>query len=642
MMVSLQSYVQKGQRTLHRLVREPKLQLGGRILAYFLAGFCLSAAALGHAFLPFAMGLVCACSGWAAVLAALGGTAGYLVFWGSAGQQGIVWLGAGLMATLLLSQRQLRNQTPFLLPAVAGLLVSAAGVFFQGWLQEDTSVGMYVLRVLLAIGSTWLFMKALQGRNPILDWLVWAVAVLALVQIVPVQYFSLGFLAAGVLATAGAFPAAALAGVALDLAAVTPVSMTAVLCCGYLIRFVPKAPKSLCICAPAVWYLVIMRLCGHFDMLPLPGLFLGSLLGAFLPLPAKVPARRGETGVAQVRLEMAAGALSQTGQLLLQVQEVPVDEDALVQRAAERACGGCPCRKGCKDSRRVAQLPSVILHKPLLTSEELPIVCRKSGRFLAELHRSQEYLRSIQADRERQKEYRAAVLQQYRFLAEYLQELSDQLSQKPQNFSPCYEAKVLIFGNRPEADNGDKVCMFAGVHHRYYVILCDGMGTGMGAVQEGRTAGIFLQKLLSAGFPTEYALESLNSLCALRGRAGAVTIELLELQLDTGKAFLYKWGAAPSYIVSKLGAEKVGTAGPPPGLSVTDHRQTVYRLSLRRGEMLVLVSDGVGEEGALHCCTEMADRSPGELAASLLASCQLGGEDDATVVLVTLEQKGIL
>ena len=137
-------------------------------------------------------------------------------------------------------------------------------------------------------------------------------------------------------------------------------------------------------------------------------------------------------------------------------------------------------------------------------------------------------------------------------------------------------------------------------------------------------------------------MESLNSLCALRGRAGAVTIELLELQLDTGKAFLYKWGAAPSYLVSKLGAEKVGTAGPPPGLSVTDHRQTVYRLSLRRGEMLVLVSDGVGEEGALHCCTEMADRSPGELAASLLASCQLGGEDDATVVLVTLEQKGIL
>lgn len=637
MMISLQSYVRRGKRTLRNLALDPKMHLYARAAAHFLAGFGLSAASLGHAAMPLSMGLVCACTGWSAALVAAGGSIGYLLFWGSAGQQGILWLLVGLAVALLLGDRRVSGKTPLLLPALAGLIVSASGVLFQAWTNDTTSVGIYILRVALGGGSVWLFSKVLSGRNPILDWLACSLAVLALAQIAPIPYFSLGFLAAGALAVMGAFPAAALAGVALDLAGITPVSMTAVLCGSYLIRFLPKYPKWIGCAAPGLTYCLVMSLSGNFDITPLPGLFLGGIAGIFLPISAKVPARRGETGVAQVRLEMAAGALVQTQQLLLEAPEVPVDEDALVARAAEQACGSCPYRKSCKDSRRIAQLPSVILHKPLLTGDELPIVCRKSGRFLAELHRSQEHLRSIRADRERQREYRAAVIQQYRFLAEYLQDLSDQLAHKAETINACYEPKVLIFGNRPEADNGDRISRFAGIRCRYYVILCDGMGTGLGAVQEGRTAQNLLHRMLCAGYPAEHALESLNSLCALRGRAGAVTVDLLELQLDTGKAQLYKWGAAPSYLVSKLGAEKIGTAGPPPGLSIADKRETVYRLSLRRGETLVLVSDGVGEEEALHCCLNMADASPGELARGLLTCGQLGGEDDATVVTIQLD-----
>ena len=642
MMLPLQTYMRQGKRTLRSLALNPKLHLFLRTFMYFLSGFCLSAASLKHAPLPLAMGLMCACTGWSSVLVAFGGSLGYLVFWGSAGYQGLLWLFCGLALTLLMGDRRISRQTPLLLPALAGLVVSASGVIFQTWLSDATPVEIYLLRVCLSGGTVWLFGKVLQGRNPITDWLACSLAVLSLAQISPLPFLNLGYLAAGALSVVGAFPASALAGLALDLAAITPVSMTAVLCGSFLIRFIPKTSKGLSAVAPCVVFVLVMSLTQQFDLSPLPGLFAGSILGIFLPLPSNIPSRRGETGVAQVRLEMVSGVLAQTERLLLEVPEIPIDEDALVTRAAEAACSSCPFRKACKDSRKIAQLSAAILHKPLLNPEELPIICRKSGRFLAQLHREQEHLRSIRADRERQKEYRSAIIQQYRFLSEYLQDLSDGLAQKAHSITPVYEPRVQIFGNRPAADNGDRCFLFAGTQCRYFVLLCDGMGTGMGAVQEGRTAGIFLQKLLSAGFPTEYALESLNSLCALRGRAGAVTVELLELQLDTGKALLYKWGAAPSYLVSKLGAEKVGTAGPPPGLSVTDLRQTVYRLSLRRGEMLVLVSDGVGEEGALHCCTEMADRSPGELATSLLASCQLGGEDDATVVLVTLEQKGVL
>ena len=52
--------------------------------------------------------------------------------------------------------------------------------------------------------------------------------------------------------------------------------------------------------------------------------------------------------------------------------------------------------------------------------------------------------------------------------------------------------------------------------------------------------------------------------------------------------------------------------------------------------MLVLVSDGIGEEAALQCCIKYAGQSPGELAAALMSSTEQSGEDDATVVTICL------
>lgn len=635
-MMSIESYIRQGRHTVRRWAVDPRMQIVFRCLAYLGAGFGLSAASLGNLALPLAMGLVCAVTGWSAMLAAVGSSLGYLVFWGSAGYQGLIWVFVGLGAALFLQDRKVSVQTPFLMPAVAGFVVSAAGVAAQLWMKDTTPIPYYILRIVLGSASTWVFAQVMRGRNPVLEWVTWGFAVLALAQILPIPYLGLGYIAAGGLAVAGAFPGAALAGVALDLSGVTPVPMTAVLCAAYLVRFLPRYPKWLGSLAPGMVCLGVMALSGTVDLTPLPGLLLGGIVGQFLPAPTKLAHRRGETGVAQVRLEMAAGVLAQTEQLLLETAEAPVDEDSLVIRAAERACGGCPCRKTCKDAERLSQLSAPLLHKPLLSTQELPIVCRKSGRFLAELHRAQEQLRSIRADRQRQQEYRAAVVQQYQFLATYLQDLSDQLAHRPDSTKAHYSAYTRVFGSCPKEDNGDRCLMFPGTRCRYYVILCDGMGTGLGAVREGRSAGSILQRLLTAGYPAAYALRTLNSLCALRERAGAVTVDLLELELDTGKASLYKWGAAPSYLVTHFGADRVGCATPPPGLSVTDTREAVERFSLRRGELLVMVSDGLEQDAVLRCCQSMAGTSPGELGPALLAG-NVRGEDDATVAIIRLD-----
>ena len=634
MMVALGLYVRRGQRLLRRWMLDPRLHTLAQIGGYLLGGFLFSAASLGNMAQPLTMGLLCALTGWPAVLLSLGGVAGYMAFWGAAGTQGMVWLAVGLLAALILGGRQVLRDTPLLMPMVSALIVAVSGLGFQIWLGDKTPVAMYLLRIALAALSNWVFGLAVERRDPVVEWVVSALGVLALAQVMPIPYVGLGYIAAGALAASGAFPASALAGLALDLARVTATPMTAVLSLAWFLRLIPGVPKWVLYSAGGGVYLLVMGLCNVWDLYPLPGLLLGGLVAIVLPEKPGLSHRRGETGFAQVRLEMASSVLSQTEQLLMDLEEQPIDEEALISRAVDRACGSCPCRKTCKE--KPSDLPTALLHKPLGNGADLPLRCRKAGRMLQELRRSQEQLRSIRADRDRQTEYRAAVVQQYHFLSDYLQDLSDVLAQRANPPQQSYQPELAVCSSSKSGANGDRCLWFAGVECRYYILICDGMGTGPEAAREGKNTAAMLRKLLTAGYPAEYALRSVNSLCTLQGRGGAVTIDLAELRLDTGRVTIYKWGAAPSFMISRGDAVKIGTAAPPPGLSVTEGRETVERLSLRRGELLVLQSDGAGGEEALRAALEATDLPPGELAAQILAYSRENATDDATVAVVRL------
>ena len=634
MLVTLGLYARRWHRLLRRRLLDPRLHALAQAVGYFLAGLLSAAASLANTPLPLTLGLLCAVSGWPAVFLWVGGTTGYMILWGTAGVQGPVWLALGLCVSLLLKDRPITRQAPLLVPALAGVITAFSGLAFQLFGVDALPVWLYLLRIGMAMLSTVVFSAAMDRRDPVADWAVSGLCVLALAQVMPIPYFGFGYIAAGLLAAAGTFPAAALAGLALDLAQITPVPMSAVLCLAWFLRLLPL-PKWLRYAGAAIAFLPVMALCGRFDMLPLPGLAIGGLCGLLLPEQPALSHRRGETGFAQVRLEMAAAVLEQSQQLLSDVPEHPIDEPALIQRAVQRACGSCPCRKTCREQPE--NMPTALLHKPLGNGSDLPLHCRKAGRLLQELRRSQEQLRTIRADRDRQREYRAAVVQQYGFLAEYLQELSDLLAQRTQPAKQQYQPQIAVRSASRSGVNGDRCLWFAGVECRYYILLCDGMGTGPEAARIGSSVAAMIKKLLCAGYPPEYALRSVNSLCALQGKGGAVTIDLAQLQLDTGKATVYKWGAAPSHLVSRGEAVKIGTATPPPGLSVTDCRETVERLSLRRGELLVLRSDGAGGEDALHRALEDADLPPGELAARILAYSRVDESDDATVAVVRLD-----
>ena len=626
MIASMETYLRRGRRTCQRLLLNPKIRMGGVVLLCGGSGFLLSAASLGNYPQPLAMGLILAMSGWHAAVMSLGAMLGYWVFWGIAGLQGLVWSASGGLLALLLA-RHIPEEQPLIFPAISAFLTALTGLLFQLVLRDTVPVPVYFLRIVLAAGAGLLFPVALGRRTAVTDWLVGGVAVLALAQASPTPYLGLGYLAAGALAVGSAFPAAVLGGLGLDLAQVTNIPMTAVLCLAGVIRMIPFERKWMRCLAPGAAGLVVMAICGIRDYTPLPGLILGGGLGILMPPSPETARRRGETGLAQVRLELGAEVLGATQQLFLETAPPPVDASAVLQKVRQRACGSCSARNSCPQQ---SSLDISLLQNPLDAQ------CRKSGRLIPELRRGQEQLKLLKADSARQSEYRAAMVQQYQFLGDFLRRLADDLPRRGQRPRAWFRAEAAARSRSKELANGDRCLAFPGAECRYYVLLCDGMGTGLGAAQEGQSAISLLRQMLTAGFPAAHALRTLNSILALRGSAGAVTVDLAELYLDTGHATLYKWGAAPSWLLRRGSAEKIGTATPPPGLSVTESRETVEKLSLRRGEALVLLSDGVDGEGISRRSDLTPDMPPGELAAKILEYGRGKQMDDATAAVIRL------
>ena len=637
MLMPIGTYVRRGQRLYRKLTSSPAFRKGLQLALHLLSGFVISAASLGNKPVPLAISLLCGgVSGLNGLLTGIGAALGYLLFWGSSGAQGMVWTAAGILLCLTLSGRRLQQEMPLLMPAMAGLSVAISGLMMIFWGSQDVNFPLYALHIALAAGGAWVFAAAAEDRDPVTKWLHWGIWILALSQITIFPRFSLGMVAVGALAATAPFPAAALAGLAVDLAQISPVPITAVACFAFFLRLIPGLPKWTAHTAPAVVYLVMAPLCGVWEYIPAIALLIGGAAGLFLPRSTPFARRRGESGVAQVRLEMASGVLRQCRLLLMQVNEPPIDEEALVSRAVQRACLTCSCRTNCPHLADAMAMPVSLLHKPLLGPEDLAVHCRKRGRLLQEMRRSQEQLRAIKADRDRRREYRSALTQQYGFLSEYLQDLSDTLPRRASTARPRFDVDIGVASAGKEPANGDKYLWFSGPACQYFVLLCDGMGTGLGAEEESRTATDILKKLLTAGYPAEHALLTLNSLCALQGKAGAVTVDLTCIDLQTGKAELYKWGAAPSYLLHDGSIEKIGTAGPPPGLSVTNTRQTVDKLSLRRGQTLLMVSDGVDTDAMHHQAGDLARGASGEVATRVLELGRGEISDDATAIAVRL------
>ena len=141
--------------------------------------------------------------------------------------------------------------------------------------------------------------------------------------------------------------------------------------------------------------------------------------------------------------------------------------------------------------------------------------------------------------------------------------------------------------------SGDSMEAFAVDEERVALIISDGMGKGQEAAEESKMVVSTLSWLLRAGFDVDLAMKTINGILMSENQDERfATVDLALIDRAKGRAKIYKMGAATTFIrhdgrVSMLKRQAL-PAGITSGLDLE-----YIDISLKRGDLLVMVSDGV-------------------------------------------------
>ncbi len=208
-------------------------------------------------------------------------------------------------------------------------------------------------------------------------------------------------------------------------------------------------------------------------------------------------------------------------------------------------------------------------------------------------------------------------------------------------------ASVAAADREGQSVSGDAGAWFKDDGGKLNVVLCDGMGSGPEAREDSNCALSLLEKFLRAGLTPEETLSTVGEALALRGEAqgGFTTVDLLQLDLYTGRGAVYKLGAAPTYLRKGNVVERLEGTALPAGVTMETGEPDRFVLKLEAGDCVVMVSDGVASGQDDEWLTELVSGFDG-LSPRLLADCILqesgrreGRGDDRTVMVLKVEQR---
>ena len=171
-----------------------------------------------------------------------------------------------------------------------------------------------------------------------------------------------------------------------------------------------------------------------------------------------------------------------------------------------------------------------------------------------------------------------------------------------------------------------------------FVLLCDGMGSGAQAGRESGLAVRLLEQFLRARLEPMAALEVLCSALGMRTEeeGSFTTVDLLQVDLFSGEAAVYKLGAAPTYLKKNGVVRRLSGTAMPAG--TLQEQPDCIRFQLEEGDCVVMVSDGVcaerGDSFVYRALEPFDGQNPRELAAELVGG--QGDGDDRTAVVLRL------
>ena len=199
-----------------------------------------------------------------------------------------------------------------------------------------------------------------------------------------------------------------------------------------------------------------------------------------------------------------------------------------------------------------------------------------------------------------------------------------------------------------ESVSGDKGTYFKTDAGLLCVILSDGMGTGEAAAEESENAVTILRDLLQAGMEPACAMRLLNAAAMLRNgdEWGYATVDLCCIDLFTGEASFYKYGAAPSFVKTGRAIRRIrGTSLAAGMLAGEDSAPDRVRIRLRPGNVALIASDGVLAEKQDQWLRDILAASDGletktiALRTLRAAAGRFGSADDMTALAIRVEER---
>ncbi len=208
---------------------------------------------------------------------------------------------------------------------------------------------------------------------------------------------------------------------------------------------------------------------------------------------------------------------------------------------------------------------------------------------------------------------------------------------------------IAALKKRGEKVSGDKGSYFKTDTGVLCVILSDGMGTGDEAARDSGRIVAILEKFLRSGVDPAVAMKLLNSVMLLQSPDswGYATVDLLCIDLFSGDACFYKYGAAPSYVREGKSIRRIRGESLAVGLSAGDGAgiaPDTVRMRLKPGSLALVASDGViadAEDDWLKTLLQQESTDMKALARLVLRQAEerFGAADDMTVLTVRVEER---
>jgi len=210
-----------------------------------------------------------------------------------------------------------------------------------------------------------------------------------------------------------------------------------------------------------------------------------------------------------------------------------------------------------------------------------------------------------------------------------------------------FELSFAMAGGKKQGEtlNGDVLCRFENREEYAYFLLSDGMGSGREAAMTSRICGVFLEKMLTAGNSKALTLDMLNDFLRSREAECSTTVDLLEIDLLSGRASFVKSGSASSYVIRGDKLFRISSRSMPVGIAASSNAEEIT-FDLLDGDCILLMSDGVGNAASedswvASMVAEGRDCDPESLCEEILhrAGEKNDRSDDMTVGIVRVREK---